>query len=110
MLMSVFVLDPRLRTDFPTPEITVNCLADGVLVEILMGSGGFSINNTDFNGLLYVKGHSKDANCRKSIQSDYGPVDFKVKFGTCGLIHVDVSLHLAFPYGNSGVCTNNYFT
>jgi len=78
----------RARTDFPTPTMTVNCLSDGVQVDIMMQ--GYSSNGSEFNGLLYVKGHSKDSNCRKPIPYEDGPVDFKVKFGTCGLEHKDV--------------------
>jgi hypothetical protein len=92
-----FCIAPRVpefgRTDFPTPEMTVNCLADGVQVDILMQGGSVS-NNSDFNGLMYVKGHSKDPNCRKPIPYEEGPVDFKVRFGSCGLEHKDVSVVL----------------
>lgn len=82
-----FAAPSDARTDFPQPEMVVNCLADGVQVDVYMAAS----NNTDFNGLLYVKGHSKDPNCRKSVQFFGGAVDFKVKFGSCGLMHVDVS-------------------
>lgn len=86
--MSNLVAPDILRTDFNPPEMIVNCLADGVQVDVYIPPS----NNSDFNGLLYVKGHSKDPNCRKSVQYFAGPVDFKVKFGTCGLMHVDVRI------------------
>lgn len=66
----------------------VSCLADGVQVEInLLDSG--------FNGVLYVKGHSKDESCRRVINaSPDSPAAsrmemFKVHFGNCGLFHVN---------------------
>lgn len=74
--------------------MVVNCLADGVQVDIDMEKATQQpSNNENFNGLLYVKGYSKDENCRKSILAVDGPVDFKVKFGTCGLEHKDVRDH-----------------
>ena len=84
------------RTDFPRPEMTVNCLADGIQVDILTSPFGsdFRGNGSEFNGLLYVKGHSKDPQCRKSVQPYLETVDFEVKFGSCGLIHNDVSCNL----------------
>ncbi|CAH1404987.1 unnamed protein product [Nezara viridula] len=74
------------KTDFPQPEMIVSCLSDGVQVEI-------HIEEKGFNGVLYVKGHSKDEKCRRvlSVPND-SPVRteiFKVNFGTCGLIHVN---------------------
>lgn len=46
-----------------------------------------------FNGVLYVKGHSKNPNCRRllNLPPDGPPRTeiFKVLFGTCGLIHVN---------------------
>lgn len=70
------------RTDFPRPDMVVNCLADGVQVDINVGDPGF-------NGVMYVKGYSKNEECRKVVKPDVdvGPIDFKVKFNTCGLIH-----------------------
>lgn len=66
--------------------MSVSCLADGVKTEIHLSESGF-------NGVLYVKGHSKDEECRRVINlpSDSEPrVEvFKVQFGNCGLIHVD---------------------
>ncbi|XP_047739046.1 uncharacterized protein LOC108675679 isoform X4 [Hyalella azteca] len=72
------------RTDFPRPDMVVNCLADGVQVDINVGDPGF-------NGVMYVKGYSKNEECRKLIKPDVdvGTIDFKVKFNTCGLIHED---------------------
>jgi len=72
---------PPFRTDAPTPDIVVNCLADGVQVDMRVEQPGF-------DGTLYVKSHSRDANCRRSISAgkDVGTVDFKVRFDTCGLV------------------------
>lgn len=76
----------NFRTDFPRPDMGVNCLADGVQVEIHLSEPGF-------NGVLYVKGHSKDEECRRvvNLSSDMVPRTeiFKVHFGSCGLIHVN---------------------
>jgi hypothetical protein len=65
---------PPFRTDFPRPDIVVNCLADGVQVDIHIGTAGF-------DGVLYVKGHSKDENCRRVLDAkrDVGSIDYKVK-------------------------------
>lgn len=64
----------------------VSCLADGVQVEIHIAEQGF-------NGVLYVKGHSKDEECRRvvSLTHDAAALTeiFKVHFGNCGLIHVN---------------------
>lgn len=69
--------------------MVVSCLSDGVQVEI-------HITEKGFNGVLYVKGHSKDEQCRRvvTLPSDSPPRTeiFKVNFGTCGLIHVNVSI------------------
>lgn len=74
------------RTDFPRPDMLVNCLADGVQVDINVGDPGF-------NGVMYVKGYSKNEECRRVVRPDVdvGTIDFKVKFNTCGLIHENVS-------------------
>lgn len=74
------------KTDFPRPDLTVSCLSDGVQVVITLSEIGF-------NGILYVKGHSKDEKCRRVISIEQGEriEYFKVNFGTCGLIHVNVS-------------------
>lgn len=49
-----------------------------------------------FNGVLYVKGHSKDEQCRRVLtlpaNSGSRSEHFKVQFGNCGLIHVNVCL------------------
>ncbi|XP_037295454.1 uncharacterized protein LOC119189544 isoform X2 [Manduca sexta] len=72
------------RTDFPTPDIQVECLADGVRVRLKI---------KDFNGLLYVKSYSKDERCRKAVEmpkdEDNNFVFFTVHFGDCGLVHVN---------------------
>jgi len=72
------------RTDVPKPQkMVVNCLHDGVQVDI-------DIDDSEFSGLMYVKGYSQNPECRKTIGEDTGRnVDFKVLFSTCGLIHVD---------------------
>lgn len=66
--------------------MAVSCLADGVQVEIHLAETGF-------NGVLYVKGHSKDEECRRviNLSSDSSPRTeiFKVLFGSCGLFHVN---------------------
>jgi len=78
----------QLRTDFPRPDMVVTCLSDGVQVEI-------HITEKGFNGVLYVKGHSKNEQCRRvvSMAPDSPPRTeiFKVNFGNCGLIHINVS-------------------
>lgn len=64
----------------------VSCLADGVQVQIHIAEQGF-------NGVLYVKGHSKDEECRRvvTVTPDAGERTeiFKVQFGSCGLIHIN---------------------
>ncbi|KAG8227100.1 hypothetical protein J437_LFUL007437 [Ladona fulva] len=78
------------RTDFPRPDMVVSCLSDGVQVEI-------HITEQTFNGVLYVKGHSKDEQCRRvvTLAPDAAPrVEiFKVNFGSCGLIHVNAQAY-----------------
>ena len=69
-----------------------HCLSDGIEVDINF----FNNTITDgFDGVLYVKGHSKDEKCRRIIAIDRGVkehyIKFKVEFGTCGLIHINVS-------------------
>lgn len=68
--------------------MNVNCLADGIQVQI-------KIEDQGFNGVVYVKGHSKDEQCHRVVNT---PTDvlpkseiFKVTFGSCGLVHVNVS-------------------
>lgn len=69
--------------------MVVGCLADGVSVEIHMTDSGF-------NGVFYVKGHSKDTRCRRvvTLPADSPPrtETFKVHFGECGLVHVNVTI------------------
>ncbi|RZF34371.1 hypothetical protein LSTR_LSTR008910 [Laodelphax striatellus] len=76
----------HLRTDFPKPEMAVSCLSDGVQVEV-------HITEQGFNGVLYVKGHSKNEQCRRvvTLPPDSTPRNeiFKVNFGSCGLIQVN---------------------
>ncbi len=72
---------PTRFPDFPRSDIVVNCLADGVQVDTHIGTAGF-------DGVLYVKGHSKDENCRRVLDAkrDVGSIDYKVRFDTCGLV------------------------
>uniref|UniRef100_T1GGH8 ZP domain-containing protein n=1 Tax=Megaselia scalaris TaxID=36166 RepID=T1GGH8_MEGSC len=74
----------NFRTDFPRPDMVVSCLADGVSVQI-------HITEPRFNGVLYVKGHSKEEECRKVVNLSGDTTSrtelFKVQFGDCGLIH-----------------------
>lgn len=64
----------------------VMCLADGVQVGVRLGG---------YDGIIYVKGHSQDQNCRRLVTSnEIDNIDFKVLFGNCGLIHVDVCITL----------------
>lgn len=75
------------RTDFPRPEMDVSCLSDGVQVVI-------HLQDQDFDGVLYVKGRSKDEQCRRVVslpaETEHKTETFKVAFGNCGLIHVNV--------------------
>ena len=70
---------------FPRPDLKVNCLADGVQVNV-------QPVDDRFKGVMYVKGHSNDPNCRRSVEQGEAaePLDFTVKFDTCGLFHSDV--------------------
>lgn len=62
--------------------MVVSCLADGVQVEI-------HITEPGFNGVLYVKGHSKDEECRRVVNLAGETVPrteiFRVHFGSCGM-------------------------
>lgn len=88
----IYFLDQTslLRTDFQPPDLQVSCLSDGVQVQI-------HITDKGFNGVLYVKGHSKDAQCRRVVTLPADVTErmeiFKVQFGNCGLIHVNVSTY-----------------
>lgn len=73
-----------------TVILQVHCLADGVRV---------SLKIKDFNGVLYVKGYSKDERCRlvvHTLENQESPVDFTVHFGDCGLVHVNVR-YIPYP-------------
>ncbi|EAT34892.1 AAEL012905-PA [Aedes aegypti] len=76
----------NFRTDFPQPDMQVTCQADGVQVVI-------DLMESNFNGVLYVKGHSKDEECRRVVNlagdASQRTQIFKVHFGSCGLIHVN---------------------
>lgn len=68
----------------------VSCLSDGVQVEIYL-------QDHEFDGVLYVKGRSKDEQCRRVVSIPAETIHktdiiFKVAFGNCGLIHVNVSI------------------
>ena len=79
--------EPPPPIGFNRPNLEVNCLADGVLVNV-------GLVDDRFKGVMYVKGHSNDERCRQSVnflETGRVPVDFKVKFGVCGLFHSDVS-------------------
>lgn len=64
----------------------VSCLSDGVQVVI-------HLQDQDFDGVLYVKGRSKDEQCRRVVsipaETEHKTETFKVAFGNCGLIHVN---------------------
>ena len=85
-LVEIITIPPP-PTTFPRPDITVNCLADGVNVELY-------IEDKNFHGIMYVKAHSHNPVCRRTVDpSDITDlVDFTVKFDTCGLFHYNVSL------------------
>ncbi|VEN60882.1 unnamed protein product, partial [Callosobruchus maculatus] len=74
---------PHMRTDFPRANLEVSCLSNGVQVAVTVSDY--------FNGILYVKGHSKDEKCRRVIDGETSErlELFTVNFGTCGLIHVN---------------------
>ena len=84
---------PEVRTIPPVQDLQVMCLADGVQVAVQLGG---------YDGIVYVKGHSNDAKCRRLVTSnDIDSIDFKVLFGECGLIHVDVSFSLGKVNGHT---------
>ncbi|GBN12717.1 Fibrillin-2 [Araneus ventricosus] len=69
------------RTVPPLTELSVVCLADGIQV---------SVDLEPFDGVLYVKGHSQDHECRRVVRNrERDIIDFKVLFNTCGLIHIN---------------------
>ena len=59
-------------------------MADGVFVDVHVEG---------FDGVIYVKGYSKDAQCRQVISNTQQnvAVPFRVLFNTCGLFPIDVS-------------------
>merc|ERR1712117_168438 len=76
---------PPVPGAFPRPDLQVNCLAEGILVRI-------DVVDNNFNGVMYVKGHSNDERCRKAVdlaQLGSDVIDFRVQFGSCGLFHSD---------------------
>lgn len=89
-ILSAVVKEKTPKTDFPTPDMGVSCLSDGVQVEIYL-------QDHEFDGVLYVKGRSKDEQCRRVVSIPAETIHktdiiFKVAFGNCGLIHVNVSI------------------
>ena len=74
-------------SDFAKPDIRVNCLANGIRVEVDL------TEQPNFHGVLYVKGHANVPKCQRHVQQGEAaaPIDFDVSFGTCGLFHSDVS-------------------
>ena len=85
---------PPPPRDFPRPDIIVNCLADGVSVSV-------KVADPNFHGVMYVKGHAQSTECRRNVEQGEAaePLDFSVKFDTCGLFHSDVSYlaaHIVF--------------
>ena len=70
--------------------MVVNCLADGVLVDIRLD--GLD-NGRGWDGVLYVKGYSDRQECRRVITGTetIKALEFKVEFSSCGLIHANVS-------------------
>lgn len=87
--------------------MVVSCLSDGVQVEI-------HITERGFNGVLYVKGHSKDENCRRVVTLPHDSTPrtelFKVQFGSCGLTHVNVSERTAQNFSLKTIsCTSNIY-
>lgn len=78
-------LPPGPRVEATNADLQVSCLSDGVEVHVHIYEW--------FNGLLYVKGHSKDEQCRRVINISGNTTEvFRVNFGNCGLIHVNVSV------------------
>merc|ERR1712110_1103730 len=53
--------------------------------------GTVKVSDPNFHGVMYVKGHAQDTNCRRTVQDGEAaePLDFAVKFDTCGLFHSD---------------------
>ena len=75
---------PTVRTIPPVQDLAVTCLAEGIQVGIRLGG---------FNGIIYVKGHSQDSNCRRLVTSSENEyTEFQVLFGHCGLFHLNVSI------------------
>lgn len=73
----------NFRPDLPQPETQVTCQADGVHVVI-----DLMTMESNFNGVLYVKGHSKDKECcRVNLAGDASQQAqiFKVHIGSCGV-------------------------
>eukprot|EP00095_Tigriopus_kingsejongensis_P012598 maker-scaffold642_size120736-snap-gene-0.27 protein:Tk12598 transcript:maker-scaffold642_size120736-snap-gene-0.27-mRNA-1 annotation:"GH13743" len=87
--------------DIDRPEIVVNCLSDGVGV-------GLTISDPRYHGLIYVKGHSQDPNCRLRVDEGQNGqrIDFHVKFGTCDLAYdEDGYAHFILVIGHAKLMT-----
>lgn len=79
------------RVEVTNADVKVSCLSDGIEVDVHIEE------KETFNGLLYVKGHSKDELCRRIISvSGNTTTVFRVNFGNCGLIHVNVCIIIIF--------------
>lgn len=77
---------PTVRTIPPVQELTVMCLAEGIQVNVRLGG---------YDGIIYVKSHSQDPNCRRLVSSSENEnIDFHVAFGQCGLVHINVKFFL----------------
>lgn len=71
--------------------MVVNCLSDGVQVDIRLGDA-VGPTGRGWDGVLYVKGYSDREECRRVITSrdQIQTIDFKIDFNSCGLIHAQV--------------------
>ena len=70
---------PPVPKDINRPELQINCLADGILVQI-------NLKDDNFKGVMATAMISVAA---QELES--GIDDFKVLFGVCVLFHSDVS-------------------
>lgn len=68
------------------PEVSINCLGDGIAVQVSLSS--------KFQGVLYVKGFSRDEACRKVITGteDQFVVRMTILYGSCGVMPDGVSM------------------
>lgn len=70
------------RTEPPAVSVAVSCMADGVFVDVHVDG---------FDGVVYVKGYSKDPQCRQVVTNSQQNValPFRVLFNTCGLFPIE---------------------